>query len=261
MRPLCVLLSSFLLISSASFAEDRSGRHQSHGLSRRIPWNDSRVVGSPDPPPPYKVVRAFPRLTVKQPLEPDPRAGDRPPVHPPAPQLLGRAGPPARRPRRPGRDRDRDPARHRRPRRRPGLPPRLRAQRLPLHRPERPDARAGTRRPRSCATRSTAGRRTGSTRRRSSSIIEWPSNGHDGGDLAFGNDGYPLRLLGRRLQRLRRQPDRPDPRRPAGGRAADRRRSPRPGPELRRARRTTRSSTAPAPGPSSGPTACATPGG
>ena len=68
------------------------------GLQRRIPWNDSRVVGSPDPPLPYKVVRAFPRLTIKQPLTPDPRAGDQSPVHPPAPQFLGRARPSARRP-------------------------------------------------------------------------------------------------------------------------------------------------------------------
>ena len=28
---------------------------------------DSRVVGSPDPLSPYKVVRAFPKLTIKQP--------------------------------------------------------------------------------------------------------------------------------------------------------------------------------------------------
>jgi len=38
------------------------------GLERRIPWYESRVVGSPDPLPPYKVVRAFAKLTIKQPL-------------------------------------------------------------------------------------------------------------------------------------------------------------------------------------------------
>ena len=73
---------------------------------------------------------------------PDPRAGDQSPVHPPAPQFLGRTEPPARRPRRSGLRRGRDAARDRRPRRRHGVPPRLRAQRLHLHRPERPDARA-----------------------------------------------------------------------------------------------------------------------
>ncbi len=45
------------------------------GLERRIPWNDSRVVGSPDPPLPYKVARAFPKLTIKQPLSLTPEPG------------------------------------------------------------------------------------------------------------------------------------------------------------------------------------------
>ena len=31
----------------------------------RVPWTTSRVVGSPDPPPPFKVVRAFPNLKFK----------------------------------------------------------------------------------------------------------------------------------------------------------------------------------------------------
>jgi putative heme-binding domain-containing protein len=34
----------------------------------RTPWKTSRVVGSPDPPPPYKVVRAFPKLKFEHPL-------------------------------------------------------------------------------------------------------------------------------------------------------------------------------------------------
>ncbi len=34
----------------------------------RTPWTTSRVVGSPDPPPPFKVVRAFPNLKFKHPL-------------------------------------------------------------------------------------------------------------------------------------------------------------------------------------------------
>ena len=36
--------------------------------SKRVPWTTSRVVGSPDPPPPFKVVRAFPNLKFKEPL-------------------------------------------------------------------------------------------------------------------------------------------------------------------------------------------------
>ena len=34
----------------------------------RVPWTTSRVVGSPDPPPPFKVVRAFPNLKFTHPL-------------------------------------------------------------------------------------------------------------------------------------------------------------------------------------------------
>ena len=36
--------------------------------SARTPWTTSRVVGSPDPPPPFKVVRAFPNLKFEKPL-------------------------------------------------------------------------------------------------------------------------------------------------------------------------------------------------
>src|SRR4051812_49773748 len=34
----------------------------------RAAWTTSRVVGSPDPPPPFKVVRAFPNLKFNHPL-------------------------------------------------------------------------------------------------------------------------------------------------------------------------------------------------
>jgi putative heme-binding domain-containing protein len=34
----------------------------------RTPWTTSQVVGSPDPPPPFKVVRVFPNLKFKRPL-------------------------------------------------------------------------------------------------------------------------------------------------------------------------------------------------
>src|SRR5205807_5768234 len=34
----------------------------------RVPWTTSRVVGSPDPPPPFKVVRAFRNLQFSHPL-------------------------------------------------------------------------------------------------------------------------------------------------------------------------------------------------
>src|SRR5262249_36977663 len=39
-----------------------------YGIDKRVPWDASRVVGSPDPPPPYRVVRAFPKLDVPCPI-------------------------------------------------------------------------------------------------------------------------------------------------------------------------------------------------
>jgi len=65
-----VLVLILLLVPTAALAAEKP-----FGLKQRIPWNDSRVVGSPDPPPPYKVVRSFPKLSVKQPLVLSPEPG------------------------------------------------------------------------------------------------------------------------------------------------------------------------------------------
>src|SRR5207248_2369739 len=37
-------------------------------LPARVPWTTSRVTGSPDPPAPFQVVRAFPNLKFEHPL-------------------------------------------------------------------------------------------------------------------------------------------------------------------------------------------------
>src|SRR5438445_13603695 len=58
---LCFLLFSF-------FAERVQAEDKPFGISKRIPWTTSRLTGSPDPPLPYTIVRAFPKLTFKNPL-------------------------------------------------------------------------------------------------------------------------------------------------------------------------------------------------
>src|SRR6516165_5893328 len=58
-------LHLFLCFTASGFAEE-PGRP--FGISKRVPWTTSRLTGSPDPPPPYKIVRAFPKLTFKNPL-------------------------------------------------------------------------------------------------------------------------------------------------------------------------------------------------
>ncbi len=69
------LIPLLLPIATPASADDRPPAAKPFGLARRIPWNDSRVVGTPDPPTPYKVARAFPRLEVKQPLSLTPEPG------------------------------------------------------------------------------------------------------------------------------------------------------------------------------------------
>jgi glucose/arabinose dehydrogenase len=68
MSALRALVPVLMLVSTVAIADDRPPSGTTAGLARRIPWNDSRVVGSPDPLSPYKVVRSFPRITIKQPL-------------------------------------------------------------------------------------------------------------------------------------------------------------------------------------------------
>jgi glucose/arabinose dehydrogenase len=39
-----------------------------YGIDERTPWTNSKIVGTPNPPPPYRVKRAFPKVTFRQPL-------------------------------------------------------------------------------------------------------------------------------------------------------------------------------------------------
>ena len=71
----CIALS----IAPESVSADEPARHVVVGLESRIPWTTSRVVGSPEPPPAYRIERLYPQLAFKQPVEmiPYPEA-DRP---------------------------------------------------------------------------------------------------------------------------------------------------------------------------------------
>ncbi len=56
--------------SSAAQGDKRENRDdaQSSLPKKRVLWNDSRVVGSPDPPPPLRIERIYPALTFEHPL-------------------------------------------------------------------------------------------------------------------------------------------------------------------------------------------------
>src|SRR5262249_52227546 len=53
--------------SSKAEVASKKGKGEAAKLERK-PWTASRVVGSPDPPPPFKVVRAFPNVRFEHPL-------------------------------------------------------------------------------------------------------------------------------------------------------------------------------------------------
>ena len=63
---------------SASAAAKGERGEPPYGIDHRVLWTNSHVVGSPNPPPPYRVRRAFPKLTFNQPLYvvAEPRMGD-----------------------------------------------------------------------------------------------------------------------------------------------------------------------------------------
>ena len=39
-----------------------------YGIQKRVPWTTSKMVGTPDPPDPYKLERVFPKLSFKNPV-------------------------------------------------------------------------------------------------------------------------------------------------------------------------------------------------
>ncbi len=59
-----VAAAIFLANWHASPAEqpDKEPVRKAFGLEKRVPWTTSKVIGSPEPPPPYKTELAFPKL-------------------------------------------------------------------------------------------------------------------------------------------------------------------------------------------------------
>jgi putative heme-binding domain-containing protein len=60
-------LCAALLTLSGALALPAAPEERPYGIKQRVPWTTSRVTGSPDPPPPYRVERVFPKLTFKNP--------------------------------------------------------------------------------------------------------------------------------------------------------------------------------------------------
>src|ERR1700722_671980 len=64
-RIVAIVLGSVLL---SILGQAQAQPKKPFGIGKRIPWTTSHIQGSPEPPPPYKIVPAFPKLTFKNPL-------------------------------------------------------------------------------------------------------------------------------------------------------------------------------------------------
>lgn len=72
-------VAGLFLVLSAGFvplhAADKTDDSRPFGLDKRVPFTTSRVIGSPEPPLPYKTEPAFPNLKLKQVLTIEPEPG------------------------------------------------------------------------------------------------------------------------------------------------------------------------------------------
>src|SRR5436190_105781 len=50
-------------------ADGEKPTRKAFGLDRRVPWTTSNLKGFPEPPPPYRTERAFPRIKFDEPLD------------------------------------------------------------------------------------------------------------------------------------------------------------------------------------------------
>ena len=57
-----VIILSLSLSFATTAEQDKNPVRKPFGLEKRVPWTTSKVVGSPEPPPPYRTELAFPKL-------------------------------------------------------------------------------------------------------------------------------------------------------------------------------------------------------
>jgi len=69
MRMLICQLGLFAIVAGASAPRTAYSDDLAPAKRQRAPWTTSRVHGSPEPPPPYRMERIYPRLAFKQPVE------------------------------------------------------------------------------------------------------------------------------------------------------------------------------------------------
>jgi glucose/arabinose dehydrogenase len=185
-----------LVLGAGLASESLCAAEAAHGLERRVAWNGSRLRGSPEPPLPYTVEKTFTNLTWKSPLYLAEEPGsDR--------LLVVLAGGEPERPSRILRVREKATATEADRELYFELPRRLiysvcfdpgysSNRFLYLFSNGPTGARQRTNRISRFVVDHVSGtNKSGATPNRATEqvVIEWPSSGHDGGDMAFGPDG------------------------------------------------------------------------
>src|SRR5882724_72639 len=46
----------------------KAGPSRPFGIDKRVPWNSSKIIGTPEPPPPYRTAQVFSKLKFSEPL-------------------------------------------------------------------------------------------------------------------------------------------------------------------------------------------------
>lgn len=69
LKTLTVIATLFLTLCALSFHTIYAAETTDSGISKRVPWTSSRILGSPDPPLPYITERAFPNLGFRRCLD------------------------------------------------------------------------------------------------------------------------------------------------------------------------------------------------
>src|SRR5262245_37844469 len=71
MRSLLVVGAGLFVVGFLTYGHFAGGQQPAakFGIDKRVPWTTSKVIGSPEPPPPYKTERAFARLKFFEPLD------------------------------------------------------------------------------------------------------------------------------------------------------------------------------------------------
>ena len=70
-----IFFACSMIAPLAALGDDKPPPFKPFGLAKRVPWTTSRIVGSPEPPAPYRLERRFPRIKFQGPVciaqEPD----------------------------------------------------------------------------------------------------------------------------------------------------------------------------------------------